>query len=246
MSQTLAPISDVSSSGVTASSGGTLFGVIDEAVASDADYLTYTATGNPTATFGLTSALLPTATTGWGLTVRCRYESVVLTGDPTLVVYLLEGATQRYTANQIIGSDTFANYTFNLSDMAAISDYTNLRLRLAYDTSTVPGAKMYVSQAFLTMPDALVLGGGDFTPTPWVAQGIYPFPIGVTSGYALEDNSVDKADLPLDVEDALGGQICTLSGLWYPKRRIVFVDGLPYGDEHAPRPDYGPPDIPLY
>lgn len=44
-----------------------------------------------------------------------------------------------------------------------------------------------------------------------------------------------KAAKPMNVWDGEDGAVCTATGLWYPFRMVVWVDGKPYGSDVAAR-----------
>lgn len=40
---------------------------------------------------------------------------------------------------------------------------------------------------------------------------------------------------PVSEQDAVDGEVCSASKMWFPAHRVVYVDGLPYGDVFAPQ-----------
>jgi len=119
--QLIRPTSDITTGAWTPSTGLTLFGVLDEVVADDADYITTTSAS--TAEVGLGSATDPLLSTGH--TIRYRAK-----GTGTLTVKLMQGTTTIATHVPSI-TTSFQLFTFTLSGAEAdsITNYSNLRLQ---------------------------------------------------------------------------------------------------------------------
>jgi hypothetical protein len=133
VTQTLRPDSTVSSSNVT---GG--FADIDEATASDVDYVWSTNNTVGAITVGLTN---PAATPGAGSTaVRYRIAKTnvgTVSGTGAIVdvtVSLYEGATLRDTDTTRTATGTWTTYTW-APDTSAVSNWSNLRLVFSFSKS---------------------------------------------------------------------------------------------------------------
>ncbi len=110
-STTARPNADLTVTGWTASGGGSLFDMIDEASASDADYITSPALSPSTApaTFGLQ---YPLAAGTWTIGIRARTTA----GAGTLTVELLDsgGTVVGTSAGQAL-TTTFATYSLSIT-----------------------------------------------------------------------------------------------------------------------------------
>lgn len=121
-SQILLPASDITTTGWTSSLGGALYAAIDESVASDTDYIT-TSTLNAECEIKLQSGSTPGAGSK-NLKVRCP-AGFTPVGNWTVGLY--NGATliQEFTTPA-----PAANTTQSFSVTNAISDYSDLRVRI--------------------------------------------------------------------------------------------------------------------
>lgn len=240
MSQIPRPNSDVSNTGVV-STGGALYTEIDESVASDSDYLTFSGGVADTCTVGLETPGDPGVYNDWVVTARLAHLDSFATGDMKMDVALYEGASLVESFTSVALSTLIANYTFAIADASSISDYSALRLRFTNNTASGGNLDVYLYQAFLTMGDYEQSGGGEVTAARTIVQCQHPQPrVSAISGETSTLTGVDKADLPVDIQDAIGGKVCSFSGLWFPARRVVIVQGLPYGDIYAPKDSPGP------
>lgn len=128
--QSARPISDITKGGWTASSGTDLYAMLDESYPSDADYIR--SASNPTADLcEVRLATLNDPLVGTGHKVKYRVDRE---GDATtqIVFYLMEGATQRatWTVVNAPGDPTDGEYALSEAEANAISDYSNLRVRI--------------------------------------------------------------------------------------------------------------------
>lgn len=121
--QTLVPTSDITTGQWLSSTGGSLFGAIDESAVDNADYV-YTQAQGAVFEVKLTSGVMPD--TG---PQTVYYEAFSQYGQP-LYVQLIQGTTviASWTDTPTVG---FALYSHVLTSpqMASISDWTDLRLR---------------------------------------------------------------------------------------------------------------------
>lgn len=150
MSQILRPDSDITTgdSAWTPSTGTTRYGVIDEASYSDTDYIS-TTSRNMEQICGLSN---PSATPGaGGGTLRWRGKAGS-TGK-TITPSILQGTTVIKAGSAVTVTTSFAGYTLTLSEaeMASITDWTNLRVRVVSGNQT--GTTFYVSWAEFEVPD---------------------------------------------------------------------------------------------
>lgn len=251
MAQTSRPSSDVSQTGAWSSTGGSFYTEIDEAVASDADYIKYDYPGVElnSVIVGLGSLSDPGVHTGHTFYFRAKFDPIgAAVNDPDLTVSLMEGGDVISSTTVTLGS-TYVNYSKTLSEPEAanITDYTNLRLMFSVSDGNSP-YDYFVTQAYLEIPDVVSSGGFSLTDqqlgtvridlrdNPDVKNGV-----GMTREFQArfkDDFSIPRAqfkyDSPVDAADAAGGQTCTESGYWFPMRRVVWVNGKPFGDVFAP------------
>ena len=78
-----------------------------------------------------------------------------------LKLELLEGSTVRATTtNSSIESDgsTYTAYSYTISDVSGISDWTNLKIRLTMLSGSGMGDTIYVTQVYLETQDAAAAG----------------------------------------------------------------------------------------
>jgi hypothetical protein len=124
--QTAAPTSDISAGGWNPSTGGTLYGTIDETTADDADYDIDMSSGS---TMEVKFAGLTDPASSTGHIVRYRVKGA--TGS--LVVSLRQGAGTEiasWTHNPAPSSATTYEQTLTSGQANAITDYSDLRLRV--------------------------------------------------------------------------------------------------------------------
>lgn len=124
----LVPDADITDGGWLTDTGGTsLFAAIDEAVASDTDYIVSSDTDTDTCEIRLSD---PSTTVARPFSVAYRYKRIG-SDDITLRVALMEGATQRASWDTAVSSGTFtdAEQFLTAPEFAAITDFTDLRVR---------------------------------------------------------------------------------------------------------------------
>lgn len=159
MTQTAAPASDVTDGSWTDQAGGTsLFAAIDEAVASDADYIKssdMTAGQSDACEIALGTVTDPIS--GTGHVVRYRYRSQGATACD-LIVTLLQGATTiaSWTHTSVSSTYATAEQTLLEAEANAITDYADLRLRFTAAVPSVGGDGL-----LLEIGDDLLLETGD-------------------------------------------------------------------------------------
>jgi hypothetical protein len=110
-----------------------LYAKVDEASASDADFIS--ATGTTHCELALSSLSEP----GTGdVTIRVRYRKAAGAADSTLTATLVEGTTVIATEEFSVTSTSWTTGSFVLTsgEVASITDWTNLRVRLDYAASS--------------------------------------------------------------------------------------------------------------
>lgn len=149
MSQYLRPESDLTTTW-TCSTGTSRYALIDEATASDTDYI-YTSTKSAEQQMTLSN---PAGTPGAGsLTLRIRAK-----GSTTTKIYprLLCGSSLIYN-EWITLTTSYTTYTVTISDnLQYITDWSDLRLLVKNGTVT---GTTYCSWAELEVPDAAIPAG---------------------------------------------------------------------------------------
>jgi hypothetical protein len=153
MAQFGRPDSTIAAGGWT-STGATLYEVIDETSASDADYISAGSTAT-TARIGLSDVTDPVSSTGH--TVRYRGQSNGSGSPERITVELRQGTTLIATVsssyNITRGSPENVSYTLTGTEADAITDYTALELRFIVAT-LASGETLQVFWAELETPDA--------------------------------------------------------------------------------------------
>lgn len=124
--QFLRPISDVSNSGWTPSTGTDLFSCIGETVRNDATYISATAPG------AICEVLLGTSSGDPLSSINHLPRIVMSAGTGGIIVRLKQGATliKEWTYASLAATDTLYEPTLTSGEIDAITDYTNLRLEM--------------------------------------------------------------------------------------------------------------------
>lgn len=124
--QFLRPISDVSNSGWTPSTGSDLFACIGETVRNDSTYISATAPG------AICEVLLGTSTGDPLSSINHLPRIVMSAGSGGIILRLKQGATliKAWTYASLAGSDTLYEPTLTSGEIDSISDYTDLRLEM--------------------------------------------------------------------------------------------------------------------
>lgn len=224
----LRPTTEVSNIGWTLNGGANYATILGDE--SDSTYVSENSATGADLTVALASGTDPGVDTGFTIYAKARRTGT----DASLNVSLLQGGTNIKTGTVTTGA-SFSDLSVALSagEASAITDFTTLRIRLSGGGGDISG-ETWVSDVWLELPDA---------PTPTLAtDGVtgfmqarptMPGEAQYRAGETFTTTGVMKGDTPISTEDALGGQICQASGLWFPARRIVWVDGLPYADSYA-------------
>jgi hypothetical protein len=120
------PVSDVAAgSWLPSTVAAPLYSMIDEAVASDSDYIYVNSSGS-VAEVALQSLAPPEPSSGWTLKVRVKGDS----SGRSVRVKLMQGTTEIASWLQTV-TDSYATYSLSISpdQKAAVTDYSALRLR---------------------------------------------------------------------------------------------------------------------
>lgn len=157
------PDSDVSNAGAfvnQAASGSNLWQSIDEEPFSDADWIQRTgAVAAVVYEAGLSNVPDPGVDTGH--TVRYRTRTDFSGGTQTIVIGLYQGATliaNTSFAPTVGASFVAGSFALTTPQAAAITDYTDLRIRFTLTLSS-GGRTFFCSQVQLEVPDAVASGG---------------------------------------------------------------------------------------
>lgn len=239
--QYLRPSSDVSNSGWTASSGPDLYAMLDETSASDADYISNVFNGTYTYKTRLSTGGDPGSSADHTL----RYRIVNNIGgavavSPSWTITILQGATTIASETRS-ANGTLTTYSLALSsgEADALDWGTPIDVQIEF-TGQAISSNTRCTWVEFEVPDVVSSGGGEVEvpANDAVVQCQHPLPqVYTNGGKTATVTDIDKADIPVDMADAYGGEVCSFSGLWFPARRVVIVDGLPYGDIYAPRPE---------
>lgn len=223
----LRPTSEVSNIGWTLTGGADYATILSDQ--SDATYISQNSAVGSDMTVGLASGVDPGVDTGFTVYARARMTGT----DAELNLGLYQGGTLIKDGTiTITGSFSDLPVALSAGEASSITDFTTLRIRADGGGGDIGGMTL-VSDVWLELAD---IPAGEAIADRCVVQCHHPAPtISAISGVSATSKDVVKADYPIDLADALGGQICSWSGLWYPARRIVIVDGLPFGDDNAPK-----------
>lgn len=163
MAQFARPSSDVTTASWTPSTGATLWGVIDESTASDTDFIEGSGTTNDTCEVGLSAVTDPQVNTNH--IVRYRYRKNASAGNSRDIrVELYQGGTliaAGSTHTPTTATWTAGTFTLTGTQADAITDYSDLRLRITQSGSTGGNPnnrrQPQLSWAELEVPSATVI-----------------------------------------------------------------------------------------
>jgi len=158
MAQFARPDSTVSAGGWTAVGAATLHAATDEVTPNGATDYAEANSGDTTMELGLSDVNDPGSSTGHTIRVTAL---AVGSGQPErLDISLYQGGTLIVGAfsGQNIDRSAYTAYTYTLSALEAdsITDYTNLRFRIAVATIGGGTERLRVTQAELEVPDASI------------------------------------------------------------------------------------------
>ena len=153
--------------------GTTLYTSIDEASADDATtYIMVTDTGSNEVCIVRLGDVSAPGSSGTYIKYKAMTEDSIFTGNPPdLKLELLQGSTVKATTtNASVSTSSFTDYSYTISDVSGISDWTDLKLRITMVTNAGANDLMKVTQAYLETQDA---GGGGSTPIAAIASNTY-------------------------------------------------------------------------
>ena len=148
MAQYGRPISDITTTNWTASSGSTLYGTIDEASFDDVDYNSTTPNQAGTLECGLTTGL-NTPTSGSQHILRTRVQvnatNKALAGSVGLYQGATEIASWSYNQSTFGGTYNTKENALSAGQIANITNYDDLRVRITVSSAT-GGNYLYISE----------------------------------------------------------------------------------------------------
>ena len=161
MAQFARPDADTSAGSWSASSGSSLYAMLDETSASDSDYITVNDYGSGSAcTLRLSDVADPSDHTATSVVFRAwtdsYYESV------TININLRQGSSS-IKSQDFSASTSYASHTMTLStsEAASISDYTELNVIITATDGMWMGSEARISHLYFTCPE---LGPLEITP----------------------------------------------------------------------------------
>ena len=159
------------------SGGGTLYTSIDETSSDDATtYIKVTDNGSNEACIVRLSDVSAPGSSGTYIKYTALTSDNAYTGDPPdLKIELLQGSSVKATTtNSSVSTGSWTAYSFTISDVSGISDWTDLKFRITSIAGSGGGMgagdEMKVSQVYLETQDA---GGGGSTPIAAIAMNTY-------------------------------------------------------------------------
>lgn len=154
------------------SGGGTLYTSIDEASADDATtYIKVADNGGNEACIVRLSDVSAPGSSGTYIKYKAMTQDNTGFGAPSLKLELLQGATVKATTtNTGVNTGAFTAYSYTISDVSGISDWTDLKMRITMVTLGMGMSdEMHVTQAYLETQDA----GGASVPIAAIAMNTY-------------------------------------------------------------------------
>jgi len=152
--------------------GSSLYAAIDESSADDATTFIKVAdaSSNEVCIVRLSDVSAP-GTSGTYIKYKALTEDNMGMGQPGLKLELLQGSSVKATTtNSSVNTSSFTAYSYTISDVSGISDWTDLKLRITMITNAGANDLMKVTQAYLETQDA---GGGGSTPIAAIAMNTY-------------------------------------------------------------------------
>ena len=144
--------------------GSSLYAAIDEASADDATTFIKVAdqSSNEVCIVRLSDVSAP-GTSGTYIKYKALTEDNMGGGSPGLKLELLQGSTVKATTtNSSVDTSSFTAYSYTISDVSGISDWTDLKMRITMVTNAGAWDLMKVTQVYLETQDA----GAASTATP--------------------------------------------------------------------------------
>jgi len=151
--------------------GSSLYAAIDEASADDATTFIKVAdqSSNEVCIVRLSDVSAP-GTSGTYIKYKALTEDNMGMGAPSLKLELLQGSTVKATTtNSSVNTSSFTSYSYTISDVSGISDWTDLKMRITMVANAGAWDVMKVTQVYLETQDA----GGGSTPIAAIAMNTY-------------------------------------------------------------------------
>lgn len=213
MAQFARPNSDDDNSGSwSASSGSSLYAMLDETSASDSDYITVTDYGSGSAcTLGLSSVADPSNHGSTSVFFRAWTDSYY--SSVTVNVNLRQGSSSIKSQNFTPGSSYSPAHemTLSTSEAADITDYTDLNVVITATDGMWMGSETRISHLYFTCPE---LGPLEITPAHASAAATAVFnqlTINPVPASAASSASSDNAKLPAPASAASSAHVGTVS-----------------------------------
>ena len=109
-------------------------------------------------------------TSGTYIKYKALTEDNMGMGQPGLKLELLQGSTVKATTtNSSVDTSSFTAYSYTISDVSGISDWTDLKMRITMIASAGAWDVMKVTQVYLETQDA----GGGSVPIAAIAMNTY-------------------------------------------------------------------------
>ena len=173
MVQTARPDADDTDGSWTDKDGGTtLYTSIDDTSTGD-DATTYIKSAdqgsNDVCIVRLSDVSAP-ATSGTYIKYKALTEDNMGMGQPGLKLELLQGSSVKATTtNSSVNTSSFTAYSYTISDVSGISDWTDLKMRITMITNAGANDLMKVTQVYLETQDA----GGASVPIAAISMNTY-------------------------------------------------------------------------
>jgi hypothetical protein len=154
------------------SGGAVLYTSIDEASADDATtYIKVADNGSDEACIVRLGDVSAPGSSGTYIKYKAMTQDNSGMGAPSLKMELLQGTTVKATTtNTGVSTGAFTAYSYTISDVSGISDWTDLKMRITMVTQWIGMSdEMHVTQAYIETQDA----GGASVPIAAIAINTY-------------------------------------------------------------------------
>lgn len=166
MAQVGLPVSDISNTGWTPSSGSVLWDCIDQYYYGTGGEPYIRSTGPQTCEVKLSSTIDPVVHTGHVFRLSARATgsgsaeklTASLYQGSTLIATIFSGQSISRSSNVFNGVPTNTGTTLSTAQASAITDYTDLRVRLTSAAGT--GETLDIVEAYLELPNAPITNEG--------------------------------------------------------------------------------------
>ena len=150
--------------------GSSLYAAIDESSADNATtYIKSSDDGSNDACIVRLSDVSAPGTSGTYIKYKALNQDSMGGGAPSLKLELLQGSTVKATTtNNSVDTSSWTAYSYTISDVSGISDWTDLYMRITMLTNMGASDVMKVTQVYLETQDA-----GSSTPIAAIAMNTY-------------------------------------------------------------------------